>query len=374
MARYTLPTFDDLRDLGEPQEYAITIYAETSPAPDKQEASFLHAKSAFDHAIRQLREEGARHATEAALRERFSEITNDEAWTRLSRSMAIFLAPERAELFVLPNALENQLQVGSYFDVGQLVRAVTTPQSAYALTLSASGWNLWEATATTIAAEMDLLDDHDADAAEANNRSTIRGRKHINRLAGDEGKKVLLETYAKRVAESVNSELGHVDPSADRPLFLFATDPLLEMYRGIDGKRRIVAIHGSPDELRADEIDSAIREHLGAINAEQTAALVDQIGDGTSQGLVVKDMVDISRAAAAGAVSTLVYNFTVDVLGTIDDSSGDITFTDDGYDLLSRIAMTVLDRGGEVIAVRPDEVTSSLWNQTAIARLRYALS
>lgn len=374
MARYTLPTVADLRELGEPQEYAISIYAATSPAPDEREASFLNAKSAFDRAIRQLRGSGVRHATESALRERFAEITKDEAWTKLSQSLAIFLAPERAELFVLPNALENQLQVGSYFDVGQLVRAVTTPQSAYALTLSANGWNLWEATATTTAAEMDLVDDHDTDAADANNRATIRGRKHVNRLAGDEGKKVLLETYAKRVAESVISELGRVDPTAERPLFLFATDPLLDMYRGINDKRRLVTIHGSPDELGTDEIDRAIREHLSTMNAARTNALVDQIGDGISHGLVAKDLVDISRAATAGAVSTLIYNFTVDIVGTIDDPSGDITFADDGYDLLSRIAMTVLDRGGEVIAVRPEEVTSSLWNQTAIARLRYALS
>ncbi len=50
MARFTLPTLDDLKELGAPRENAITIYAETSPAPDARETSYLNAKSAFDQA------------------------------------------------------------------------------------------------------------------------------------------------------------------------------------------------------------------------------------------------------------------------------------------------------------------------------------
>ena len=46
-----------------------------------------------------------------------------------------------------------QTQMGAYFDIGQLVRAVMTPQEAYALTLSANGWNLWRATAAARALE-----------------------------------------------------------------------------------------------------------------------------------------------------------------------------------------------------------------------------
>ena len=52
--------------------------------------------------------------------------------------------------------------------------------------------------------------------------------------------------------------------------------------------------------------------------------------------------------SASSAVSTLVYDFTVDILGHLDDSTGAITYDDGqgGYDLLSRIVVTVLDRGG----------------------------
>lgn len=374
MTRYQLPDIADLRRLGEPHEHAITVYAETSPAPDHRENSLLTAKSAVDRALRTIREGGARHAVEQQLRDRWQAIADSDLWQRLSRSLAIFIADDFHEVFVLPNALQNQSQTGVHFDIGQLVRAATTPQEAYALTLSAHGWNLWSATASTRAEELPLTGDHAADVAEATNRATVRDRDHVGRLVGDEGKKVLLEAYAKRVHEAVEYELGQVDPSANQPLFLFAADPLLDLYRSLDHKRQIVAVPGASDTLRPDQIDDAIRSSLSVLNASHTNKLVDKIGDRVSRGLVATDIADIGRAAVAGAVSTLVYDFTVDILGRLDDTHGSVTYGDDGYDLLSRIAVAVLDNGGEVLAVRPDEISADIWNGTAVAELRFALS
>jgi len=374
VTRYQLPDIADLIRLGDRHERAITVYAETSPAPNERENSLLQVKSAVDRALRTIREGGARHAAEEKLRSRWAEIADSDLWLRLSRSLAVFIADDFHEVYVLPNALETQSQLGDYFDIGELVRAVTTPQQAYALTLSANGWNLWRATATTRAEELPLVGEYATDVAEATNRATVRDRGHVRRLVGDEGKKVLLETYAKRVAEAVRSELGHTDASASVPLFLFATDPLLDLYRGVDRKRQIIAVPGAPDELRPDQIDHAIRESLSTLNAQRTSARVDEIANGVGRGLVATDVADIARAAVAGAVSTLVYNFTVDVLGRLDDTTGEVSYGDDGYDLLSRIAVIVLVKDGEVIAARPEEITADIWNNTAVAALRFPLS
>lgn len=371
MARYDLPTLADLRDLGAVQQNAITIYAETSPAPDAREGSYLNAKSAFDRAVRTLRDKEIRKATEDALRDQWDKVVTDDAWSRLSRSLAIFLTPTTSEVFVLPNRLSNQMQVGSYFDLGQLVRAALSPQSAFALTLSANGWNLWEATATTVVTEMQMHGEYGIDAADATNRATIRDRGHVSRLVGDEGKKVLLDQYAHRVAEAVKSELSHRDPNATQPLFLFATDPLLDLYRNAEHTRRVIAVHGAPDTLRADQLDSAIRAEMPALNSAQNNAMLERIADGVSSGVVATELDAISRAATAGGVSTLVYEFTVDILGFVDDETGAVTLDDGGYDVLSSIVLTVLDRGGAVVAVRDDEISSTIWNGTAVAALRY---
>ncbi|MFB1295662.1 hypothetical protein ACAG24_009120 [Mycobacterium sp. pW049] len=374
MTRYQLPDTDDLRRLGEPHETAITVYVETLPGPDQRDNNLLTAKSAVDRLLRDVRDRGVSDAVSERLRGRWQEIAESDVWLRLSRSLAIFIAEDFHEVYVLPNALLNQSQVGAYFDIGQLVRAVTTPQEAYALTLSANGWNLWRATATSRAEEMTLLGDHPADVADATNRATVRDRDHVRRLVGDEGKKVLLETYAKRVADAVEAELGRLDPAGRTPLFLFASDPLLSLYRGLDSKRDIVTVQGAAESLRPDEIDDAIRASLSELNMRRTDALVEEIGDGVARGLVASDLADIGRAAVAGAISTLVYDFTIDVIGRFNESNGRITYGNTGYDLLSRIVIRVLDKGGEVVAVRPGEVTAGIWNGTAIAALRYPLS
>ncbi len=379
VTRYELPTLEDLNRLGEQREQAITIYAQTSPIVSERQGSFLNAKSGFDTAINTLRDAGLSHPTETALRSQWATVADGiEPWNRLSASLAIFISPTDTDLYVLPNRLENQHQAGDYFDLGQLVRAVTTPQDAYALTLSTNGWKLWVATPTARATELELAGDHPTDVADATNRGNVRDRGHENRLVADENRTVLLETYAKRVADAVQSELARLDPNGEHPLFLFATDPLIDLYQAADQRHQIVAMPGAPDQLRADQIDEPIREALPTLNGERTNARLEKIGNDVSAGLVLTDLGDIARASAAGAIATLVYDFTVDIFGWIDDTTGEITFAQDdvhGYDLLSRIVVRVLDAGGEAIAVRSEEVDAQIWNGgPAVAHLRFALA
>ncbi len=79
--------------------------------------------------------------------------------------------------------------------------------------------------------------------------------------------------------------------------------------------------------------------------------------------------------SASGVVSTLVYDFTVDILGHLDDSTGAITHDDGqgGYDLLSRIVVTVLDRGGRRSRCVPRKSPRPSGG-TAVAGLRYPLT
>lgn len=374
---HDLPTLDDLTRLAQPQEHAITVYVPSSPVVSERDLAFATAKSALDAAIGQLREEGARHNTQEAVRTQWEEIAADaEVWGGLSRSLAIFVTPEWHDVYVLPNRLESQSQVSTYFDLGQLVRAAASEQHAYALTLSANEWSLWEATATDRADELELAGDHPEDAGDATNRKGIRGRQHVGRLVGDEGKKVLLEKYAARVAEAVDAELLRVDPSSKSPLFVFANEPLLSMYSSAEQRREVVAVPGAPDELRPDEIDAVVRERLPELAAAQVSAQLERMGNDVSRGLVATELAEIARAAATGAVDALVYEFTVDILGSFDETTGEIVLAgadEGGYDLLSRIAVTVHRSGGDVIPVRADEVAGGVWNGVAVAHLRYAV-
>lgn len=371
--RYALPGIDDLIRLGERHDRAITIYAQTDP--EDRAKSHLIVKSAVDEALRELRtlEPDLDKDVEEALRAQWVQISRGDVWHHLSASVAVFLTEDRHEVYVLPNLLEELIQVGTRFDIGQLVRAVTTPQRAFALTLSQEGWNLFQATATDLATELPLSDELRVDVAEATHRATVRDRDHVRRLVGDEGRKVLLEQYARRVSEVVDAELGKLDPGAQVPLFVFATSPLLEMYLDIATRRRLVPIPGAPDELPAHRIDAAIRPELSSLNAQRVNERLARIADGAGAGLVVTDPADIARATAAGAVSTLVFDFTADVNGRLDSETGTLEYDEHGYDLLSRLSVEALKQGADVIAARPEEITEDIWTGPAVAELRFAL-
>lgn len=372
---YEVPNVEDLIRLGEPRPGAVTIYVNTAPTPQGRELARTTAKSAVDQAIRNLRDAGATHSEQEALRTQWTEIADDsDLWGNLSNSLVILLAPGVTEEYVLPNQFEPQSQVGDYFDLAPLVRAVTTPQRAFALTLSTDGWNLWTATKGARASELPLVGDYADDAADATNRASIRGRQLVRKLGGDEGQKVLLDRYAQVVAEAVGQELGRIDPQSAVPLFLFANEPLLSMVQSHGLPGTVVTIQGAADELRPDQIDDSIRERITAVTAEAVNQRADRIGNGFADGLAVTDLAQAARAAAVGAVHTLLYDINLDVRGNLDEATGRIELDDAGTDLLSRLAVQVLRTGGEVVAVRPGEVEAEIWNGRLLAGLRYSLA
>lgn len=376
MIRFELPSTDDLIQLGAPRPDAVSIYLPTSPTPEGRELAYTSAKSAVDEAVRKLRDAGRSQATQDALRGQWTAVAEDDRlWGNLAGSLVIFLAPDFSEEYVLPNQFEERVQNGEYFDLSQLVRAVTMPQRAFALTLSSNGWNLWEATASTRATEVELVGEHAEDAADATNRMTIRGRKLLRRLGGDEGQKVLLERYAQVVADAVRSELGRLDANASVPLFVFANEPLLSFFRANEVPWTVVPVPGAPDELRPDQIDAGIRARIGELTSAALSAEADRIGNHFASGLAVTDLAQLGRAAVIGAVGTLIYNMADDTRGFLDDATGAIAFdADNGEDLLSRLAVHVLRNGGEVLAVRPEEVTAQIWNGKVLAELRHPLA
>lgn len=367
--RYRLPDVADLVRLGEPHERAVTVYARTDPTD--RDLSRRRVRAAVDAALERVRATGASAAVMAALRGEWDELHGADLWSSLATSLAIFIADDGHEAYVLANEFDDQVHVGTTFDVGQLVRAVTTPQEAYALTLSSEGWNLWHATASTRATEIALASRSPLDVADATNRATVRDRGHVGRLVGDEGRKVLLEKYAARVAEAVDVELRLTEP--DVPLFIFATAPLRDMYAAAHDGRPLVLVEGASDRLVAHEIDEVIRTRLPAVNAERVGALVERMLAAGGSALVATDLAEIARASVQGAVGALVYDLTASEPGVLDAETGEVRFTASGPSLLSALAVAVLDRGGTVVAVRPGEVSAQGWNGAALASLRRPL-
>jgi hypothetical protein len=384
--QYTLPAATDFTALAQRRSNAISIYVATSPVVAEREVSFTATKGAFDRALEEVKAGGAPAAVRSTLEDEWQRIAaDDRLWGNLAASLVIFVAPDFSEIFVLPNRLENQMQVAEYFDIGQLLRSVTFAQEAYAVLLSANEWSLWFATARDRATRVDVSTGHPANLGASMSRDPHLDTERQPQRLGDKDRTAELDLYAKRISDVVTKELAERDPGCADVVFVFAAEPMLSLFTGHGvHERPLIAVPGASDRLGAAEIDAVMRDRLAEWNARTAQDHVDAIAQGAGAGLVEAELSTIARAAVGGSVATLVFNFTVDVNGTFDDATGAIEYAPENgrtmadgspaYDLLSRIAVTVLERGGTTVAVREDEVASTLWNGTAIAGLRYAFT
>ncbi|KQM81209.1 hypothetical protein [Agromyces sp. Leaf222] len=388
---HELPTGADFATLAGPHHPAITIYAATSPVVNERERAEVSVKSAFDHAIDQVKQGGASTADLDALRRERDGVLGDFGlWGALSRSLAIFVAPGFTEVFVLPNRLDDAWHVGSHFTLGQLLRAPSQDQEAYALTLSSNEWALWHATPTARATHLETDPSHPANLDAATNRepgeNSPRGGQHGDRgEVGDERGKKLLDIYAKRIADATKHELAALDPDGRVPLFVFAAEPLLSAFldRSRNG-RRIVGVPGSPDRITAAEIDAALREQLARLNIDEASQALGTLAEGAA-GRVERDLAAIARLAADGAVEILWFDFTTSVNGTLDRETGAVEFAvanGDGDalvdgtpagDLLPQLALLVIAKGGRVVTVRGEDLGEG-WTGPVVAELRFALA
>ncbi len=390
---YELPTTADFSELAGRHAPAITIYAATSPVVNERERAEVAVKSAFDEAFEQLKSLDPSGPDVDSIRRARDEILgNLRLWGTLSRSMAIFVAPGFSEVFVLPNQLDDAVHVGSHFTLGQLLRAPSQDQEAYAVTISANEWSLWHATPTERATQMPLDPSLPKNAEDAANREPgdvgqRRGGGHGDRGVNEEDRRpATLDIYAKRVADAVRQVLIARDPEERVPLIVFAAEPMLAQF--IDrarNHRRMISVPGAPDRLGPAEIDECVRRELAKLNISEAEAALRDLADG-SAGRVERDLAAIGHLAADGAVDTLWFDFTTSVNGTLDQDSGAIQFAtgngtgdnlNDGThagDVLPQLALLVISRGGKVVTVRGDDLDGSVWSGPAMAELRFALA
>jgi len=359
----------------------------------ERERAEVAVKSAFDEAIEQLKSADASGPEIAAVRAERDRILGDlQLWGSLARSMAIFVAPDFSELFVLPNRLDDAVHVGSHFTLGQLLRAPSQDQEAYAVAISANEWSLWHATPTDRAVQMPIDPSLPKNADEASNREPgdVGNRRvggHGDRgMSEDDRRSGTIDIYAKRVADAVRQELQVHDPEERVPLFVFAAEPTLSQFlERAHNHRRLAAVPGAPDRLGASEIDEAVRLQLATLNISEAETALHGLAEG-SAGRVERDLAAIGRLAADGAVETLWFDFTTSVNGTLDQESGAIEFATgngtgenlgDGThagDLLPQLALLVMAKGGKVVTVRSSDLDGTVWSGPAMAELRYALA
>lgn len=372
MALHTdIPTRRDVETLLTTRDPGcVSIYVPTSPVPTEQDAGRIELKNRAREAADGLRGTGVDRGSVAAFEEALAELDDDEHfWAHQANSLAVFATAERVVTFRLPNRLAGLTEVGDRFHVKPLLRAVTFPHAAFVLALSQGAARLVEVS-PDLPPALVSVPDLPADAASAAGKASLGDRSADRRIQGDEGLKVRLHQYARRVDEALRPVLT----GSDLPLILAATEPLDSIFRAVSTSASLAApgIPGNPDARSDAELAEAARAVLDGIYAAQLAEIRARFDLRAGQGRSTADLAHAARAATFGAVDTVLVDIDAMVPGTVDDETGAVVLGDgDGaYGVVDEIARRTMLAGGRVLAVRGDEIPGG---GPVAAILRYAV-
>jgi hypothetical protein len=349
---------------------SVSIYLPTTPA-SRGDAERIELKNLAGEASRQLRESGAAGADVAAVEDELADLLDDDDfWRYQARSLALFVTPTTGTTFRLANNLVSLVEVSDRFHLKPLLRAVTFPHTAFVLALSQNGVRLLEIAPELEPAEIQVAD-LPRDVASAVGKSSIRDRAPTGRIQGSEGQKTRMRQYARHVDQALRPLLNGLD----LPLILASAEPIDSIYRSVNTYPHLLetSLAGNPDASSDAELTERARRLLDDLYATELRTLQETFALRVSQRRASGDVADVARAATLGLVETVLVDIDAIVPGSVDEETGAITLddTDDAvnYGVVDEIARRVWLNGGQVLAVRRDDIPG---NGAVAAILRYA--
>lgn len=349
---------------------SVSIYLPTDPA-SRGEAERIELKNLAAEASRQLREAGVARADAAAIDEELADLVDDdEFWRHQARSLALFLTPSRTTTFRLANNLTPMVEVSDRFHLKPLLRAVTFPHTAFVLALSQNRVRLLEFAPDLDPVEIDVPD-LPTDIASSVGKAAIRDRAPSGRRQGTEGQKTRMRQYARLIDQALRPLLNGLDV----PLILAAAEPMDAIFRSVNSYPHLLApsLAGNPDAVPDAELVERARRLLDEVYAAELQSIEETYALRASQRRASTDIADVAHAATHGLVETVLVDIDAVVPGYVDDETGRITLDESGdavnYGVVDEIARRVWLNGGQVLAVRRDDIPGKA---SVAAILRYA--
>lgn len=350
---------------------SVSVYVPTDPA-SANVGERIELRNLAGQAVEQLRDAGVAKRELAAIEEEVADLVDDEDfWRHQARSLAAFITPESITTFRLPNRLLGTMEAADRFYVKPLLRTVTFPQVAFVLALAQGSVRLIEVSPDLEATEV-TISDMPQDAASAAGRSSLSDKAPIRRIQGDEGRKLRLRQYARKVDQALRPFLSGLDV----PLILAAAEPLDSIYRSVNSYPRLApgGIAGNPERRPNAELAAAARDVLDDLYAGELRATHELFERRRSEGRGLVDTGDVARAATFGAIDTLLIDIDQVVPGSVDEETGAVTLADAsnaaGYGVVDEIARRSWLSGATVLAVRHEDVPDGA---SVAAILRYRI-
>lgn len=352
--------------------WRVSMYIESGVLAEQGDMARIALKDQTRSAVEQLEALGASSREIAAIREHLEDIEADASfWLHQSRSLAVFASTEQATTFRLPNKLSPSLSVGHRYHVKPLLRTLSFPQACYVLALSANDVHLLAVSADEAPRKVDS-DEIPRDFDHAVHRHFHAGQTVAGKMQGEEGEKTRLRQFARIVDRGVRHAIG----TSSLPIFLAAAEPLQSIYREVSSLPQLASqgIGGNAEAHTDAELAATARTLLDEVNDAEVKKVGELLAERANSGRAAKDLADVARAAAFGAIHTLVFDMDAVVPGSVDPATGAVEFADaeaaGPVGVIEDIVRLALASDSRIIAVRAADVPGG--GQVA-AILRYAV-
>ncbi|MFN3818882.1 hypothetical protein [Blastomonas sp.] len=368
-----IPTRSELdRLIAARSDASVSLYLQTTAETQNIDQARIQVGNLLKEAVTQLEAVGVQKRIIEAIEDQVHDLQDDDDfWKFQANSLAILVTPETLRSFRLPTHLQDMVQVSDRFHLKPILRAVGVGQHAFVLALEENAVRLVEVTGELPAEEV-RVPDMPKDAASFAGTANVNSRSYAQRKGGGEGQKVLLRAYARRIDATLRSVLN----GRHEPLILAATEPMNAMFRSVCSYGHLAeqGIATSPARMTPGELAEAARPILDGIHAALLADVRETFSARENDGRATTQVARAARAATFGAVETLLIDMDEVVPGSIDETTGEITFDDAAsaasYGVVDEIAARVLKSGGQVLAVRREDIPNG---DSLAAILRYAI-
>lgn len=368
-----LPTLTEIKALSVARDpVSVSIYLTTTPETQNIGSARTRLGQLLKEAENQLQAADTEKRSIWPISEQVNDlIDDDDFWDTQAHALAIFVTPTRLVSHRFAAKITETVQVSDRFHLKPLLRSVTVPQSGYVLALEEDQVRVFDVAAGERAVEINIPN-MPKSAHSAAGTASVNSRSASGRIHGGEGQKLLLRQYARKVDAALRPYLS----GRSEPLILAASEPLLSIYRSVNSYSHLTdaAIEESPAKMSEADIKDRAQPMIRALHEGRVNAALETFAARENEGRATTDIAQAARAATFGAVDTLLIDMDEVVIGTIDDTTGAVTFADKAsaktYGVVDEIAGRVMAAGGTVLAVRKDDLPNG---RALAAILRFAI-
>ena len=233
-----IPTAPEMRALIETRADAcVSMYVPTTPETQHTDASRISLGNMARAAVAELGKAGINKRRLASIAEALEALrADDDFWAVQARTLAVLVTPDHLHTFRLATRVPETMEIADRFYLKPLLRAPAFDQHAFVLALSTNAVRLVEIFAD-LPPEVVKVPGMPRDASHAVGRARINDLTQNTRIANDEGQKILLRQYARKV----DVALRQVLLGQETPLILAAADPLQAIFRSVASYPGLVA-------------------------------------------------------------------------------------------------------------------------------------